>query len=212
MLLVDQSVKAFIEVVESNEPTPGGGSVSALAGSLGAALTAMVGNLTIGRKAFNELETQQQKEIEDNFNLARDLKGKLNILIDEDTKAFNGVMAAFKLPKETEEEKKARREAIEKATIEAMEIPLAAAKECLKVLQCQKTFALYGNVNAITDIGVGALMAYSGLEGALFNVRINLQGLKDEAYAAEIKNTCDTILKQGTQLKDEVIEIVYTKL
>ncbi|KAB3536030.1 cyclodeaminase/cyclohydrolase family protein [Alkaliphilus pronyensis] len=212
MLLVDKTVKEFIEVVESKEPTPGGGSVSALAGSLGAALTAMVGNLTIGRKAYNELDSEVQNVIQKKHNFAIELKAQLNKLIDEDTKAFNEVMAAFKLPKETDEDKKARKEAIEKATIGALEVPLSAAKECLKVLQCQKVFAESGNVNAITDIGVAALMAYGGLEGALFNVRINLQGLKNEEYVSGINSECEMILKEGTKLKDEVIELVYSKL
>lgn len=212
MLLVDKTIKEFVDAVESKEPAPGGGSVAALAGSLGAALTGMVGNLTIGRKAFNELDSEKQGEIEASFNRVKEFKNTLNQLIDEDTQAFNGVMAAFKLPKETDEEKNVRKEAIEKATIEALKVPLNVAKECLKVLQSQKIFALYGNVNAISDVGVASLMGLSGLEGAIFNVKINLMGLKDEEYIREISKECDELLSEGKRLKEEVLEIVYSKI
>jgi len=211
-MLVEKTVKEFVAAVASKEPAPGGGSVAALTSSLGAALTAMVGNLSIGRKAYNELAEEQRGQIDANFDKAMKLVDRLNELVDEDTTAFNGVMAAFKLPKETDEEKAARSKAIQDATIEALEIPLSAAKESLEVLKLQKVFAEYGNVNAITDIGVGALLAASGLEGALFNVLINLQGIKDKEYASKIKKECDDVLAEGNKLKEETLKIVYSKL
>ncbi|ABR50660.1 Formiminotransferase-cyclodeaminase [Alkaliphilus metalliredigens QYMF] len=212
MLLVHKTVEEFVNGVESNEPAPGGGSVAALGGSLGAALTAMVGNLSIGKKTYEQLTEAQQKEMNIQFKKVVQLKEKLNHLIDEDTNAFNEVMGAFKLPKETEEEKALRKEAIQKATKVALEVPLLAATESLNVLKTQKIFAEYGNINAITDIGVGALMAYAGLEGALFNVEINLQGIKDEAYVKSVREECDILIKTGKALKEEVLETVYKKL
>lgn len=212
MLLVDRPIREFVDALESKEPTPGGGSASALAGSLGAALTAMVGNLTFGRKAYEGLDEVTKEILNNNFNEVIKIKERLNDLVDKDVEAFQGFMVALQMPRETEEEKSVRKVAMEKATIEALEVPLATANECLKILKLQKVFADYGNVNAITDVGVGALMAYAGAEGALFNVIINLQGLKDEAYVAEKKAECDSILAEANNLKEEVLSITYSKL
>ncbi|MBV1817281.1 cyclodeaminase/cyclohydrolase family protein [Anaerosalibacter bizertensis] len=211
-MLVDKTIKDYVNQVASNEPAPGGGSVSALVGSLGAALTSMVGNLTIGKKAYEKLDEVHRKELDENLVKVQDSIKKLNVFVDKDTEAFNKVMESFKLPKETEDEKRARSLAIEEATKGALETPLECAKECLEVLRLQKTFALYGNPNAITDVGVGALLAYSGLEGALFNVKINLAGLKDEKYIKNIEEEMKNILNEGKKLREELLEIVYGKL
>lgn len=212
MLLVEKTVKDFVAAVASNEPAPGGGSVSALASSLGAALTAMVGNLTFGKKAYNALEEGQRAQLDANFEKVVKHVERLNQLIDEDTTAFNDYMAALKLPKETDEEKAARKAAMEEALKKAMEVPLDAARESLEVLKLQKVFADYGNPNAITDVGVGALLACAGLEGALFNVLINLGGISDQNYVAEIRKQCDALLKEGKDLKEETLKVVYSKL
>lgn len=211
-MLVEKTVKDFVAAVASKEPAPGGGSVSALASSLGAALTSMVGNLTIGRKAYNALEEGQRAQLDTNFEKVVKHVERLNELIDEDTTAFNDYMDAMKLPKETEEEKATRKVAMEEALKKAMEVPLDAAKESLEVLKLQKVFGEYGNPNAITDVGVGALLACAGLEGALFNVLINLGGISDAAYVAEIRKECDALLKEGKELKEETLKIVYSKL
>lgn len=211
-MLVEKTVKDFVAAVASKEPAPGGGSVSALASSLGAALTSMVGNLTIGRKTYNALEEDQKAQVDRNFEKVTKHIERLNELIDEDTTAFNDYMSAMKLPKETEEEKATRKAAMEEALKKAMEVPLDAAKESLEVLKLQKVFADYGNPNAITDVGVGALLACAGLEGALFNVLINLGGISDTAYVSEIRKQCELLLKEGKELKEETLKIVYSKL
>ncbi|SCG84536.1 formiminotransferase-cyclodeaminase [Proteiniborus sp. DW1] len=211
-MLVEKTVKDFVAAVASNEPAPGGGSVSALASSLGAALTSMVGNLTFGKKAYNALEENQRAQLDTNFEKVVKHVERLNELIDEDTTAFNDYMAALKLPKETDEEKAARKAAMEEALKKAMEVPLDAARESLEVLKLQKVFADYGNPNAITDVGVGALLACAGLEGALFNVLINLGGISDQNYVAEIRKQCDALLKEGKDLKEETLKVVYSKL
>ncbi|WP_432407244.1 cyclodeaminase/cyclohydrolase family protein [Wukongibacter sp. M2B1] len=212
MKLVEKTVMDFVNAVESKEPAPGGGSVAALGGSLGVALTAMVGNLTIGRKKFNELDEEVKDKFEKAFNETIDIKESLLEIIDEDTEAFNQVMAAFKMPKETEEEKSRRKAAINEATSLAMNVPLKAAEECLKILKLQEVFAQYGNRNAITDVGVGALMAYSGLEGALLNVKVNLGGLDDEELVNNIQAKCDSILKEGKELLEATLKVVYSKI
>ncbi len=211
-MLIDGSIQNYINEVASKEPTPGGGSVAALAGSLGSALTAMVGYLTIGRKMYLELDEKIKEEMDQNFEELKKSIEKLNHIVDEDTKAFDKVMEAFKLPKETEEEKKKRTQAIQEGYKIALEVPLRCAEECFKVLELQKVFANYGNVNAITDVGVGALLAATGLEGALLNVKINLLSIKDEEFRNKMEEKIDNLLKRGTALKEELLETVYQRL
>ncbi len=212
MLLIEKSLKDYIDQVASGEPTPGGGSVSALAGSLGAALTVMVGNLTIGRKIYIELDDETKKEIDSAFEEIKKSIQVLNNIVDEDTKAFDKVMHALKLPKETDEQKAIRSQAIQEGYKVALEVPLRCAEECFKVLKLQKVFAEYGNVNAITDVGVGVLLAATGIEGAIFNVRINLNSIKDVEFKEKIENKINSIMNEGMRLKEELLKIVYNRL
>lgn len=211
-MLIDKSVKNFIDQTASGEPTPGGGSVAALVGSLGAALTSMVSNLTIGKKEYEELSDDNKAKINDNFKSIKEVLAELEGIIDEDTKAFTKVMESFKLPKVTEEDKKARSQAIQDGYKVALEVPLRCAKKCLRVLELQDIFADYGNINAITDVGVGTLLAYSGVEGALFNVTINLGSIKDQEYKAEIEAEVDATLNKAKGLKEELLKVVYKRL
>ena len=211
-MLIEKTTKDYIAQVASKNPTPGGGSVAALAGSLGSALTVMVGNLTIGRKKYNELDHQIKQLMENNFKELNESINKLNSIVDEDTRAFDKVMEALKLPKETEEEKAIRSNAIQEGYKVALEVPLRCAKECLHVLRLQKVFAEYGNRNAITDVGVGALLAATGLEGAVLNVKINLNSIKDKEFKKEIENTIDSLMTEGMKLKEELLEMVYKRL
>lgn len=211
-MLIKKTVEEFIKVTGSGEPTPGGGSIAALSGSLGVALTTMVGNLSFGKKAFEELSQDDQNKLEDNFKVLEGKLVDLMAIIDTDSSAFDGVMKAFKLPKETEEEKEARSQAIQEGYKEALEVPFNCAELCLQVLKLQNQFAHYGNINAITDIGVGALLAYTGLEGALLNVTINLKSIKDEGYRKKMSDKVDQVLKNGKELKEELMKIVYKRL
>ncbi len=211
-MFINWSLKDYIAEVASKEPVPGGGSVSALVGSLGSALTAMVGYLTIGRKVYEGLDEEIKKKMNEDFEELKISIEKLNGIVDEDTKAFDKVMEALKMPKETEEEKAKRSEAIQEGYKVALEVPLRCAEECLKVLKLQRVFADYGNVNAITDVGVGALLAAAALEGALMNVKINLLGIKDPDYKAKMEEKMDNLLNEGNKLKDEILKTVYGRL
>lgn len=211
-MLIEKSVKDFIAQTASGEPTPGGGSVAALAGSLGAALTSMVSNLTVGKKAYEELSEDDKAKINENFDEIKEVLAELEAIVDEDTNAFSKVMEAFKLPKQTEEDKKARSQAIQDGYKVALEVPLRCAKKCLKVLELQDIFADYGNINAITDVGVGTLLAYAGVEGALFNVTINLGSIKDQTYKKEIESQVEETLKKAKELKEELLKVVYKRL
>ena len=211
-LLMEMTLEKYSDVLASNEPAPGGGSTAALSGLMASALTMMVVNLSVGKKSYEALdEAIKQKFIED-FHNVEGLKKELSQLVDEDTAAFNKFMEAMKLPKDTEEQKKVREEKMQKASIYALEIPLKTAEKCLGILQNQEVIATYGNKNAISDVGVGALMALAGLEGAVLNVKINIPGIMDE----RIKNTAsvkvEKLLTEGARLQKNIMEIVNKRI
>ena len=141
-MLIEMSLKDYIEEAASGNPTPGGGSVSALAGSLGSALTQMVGNLTFDKKSYNELDEETKEKLQGNFNILKDKMDVLSNIVDEDSNAFDDVLAAFKLPKNTEEEKDLRSKAIQEGYKHALEVPLKCAEECLTILKLQSVFAI----------------------------------------------------------------------
>ena len=177
-MLAELTLKAFIDKVISNDPVPGGGSVSALNGALAASLAAMVANLTVGRKKYVEVNDLMQE-------LAGRLEktaGRLLADVDRDSDAYNRVFAAFKLPKETDEEKAARSEAIQRETKYAAEAPMEVARAVHDILPQIATVAQRGNSNAVTDAYVVLLCARTAVLGALLNVKINLSSIKDEAY------------------------------
>ena len=211
-MLIERTARNFVYDVASESPTPGGGSVAALVGSLGGALTNMVGNLTIDKKVYSDVPDAMKPKMEENFKKIDALIEELLNLVDEDSTAFDDVMQAFKLPKETDEEKKARSTAIQSGYKKALEVPLRCGEKCFEVLKLQDVFANHGNVNAITDVGVGTLLAYSGLEGALFNVTINLKSIKDQDYKKEMEDRVSSLLKEGKELRDQLLEIVDSRL
>jgi len=212
MKLVDKSIIDFIDEVDSASPAPGGGSVSALAGSLGVSLSRMVGHLSVNKKKFKELDDEIKEEVLSRFSELAEIKDELNVLIDRDTEAFNYVMAAFKLPKETEEEKKARGAAIEEATYKAVDVPMVIAELSYRGLELIECFVEYGNRNAITDLGVSALLLVTALEAAILNVKINLPGISDEKYVTDMRERCTELLKNGQEIKVEIMAGVEAKL
>lgn len=211
-MFINDSLKDFALVTKSSEPVPGGGSVSAYVGVLGSALTGMVSGLTVGNKGYDDIPEDARKQIEANSEEIDSLFEELADIVDEDASAFDDVMKAFKMPRETDEDKEKRSAAIQAGYKVALEVPLTCAEKCLRVLELQDVFAQYGNINAITDVGVGLLLAYSGLEGALMNVTINLGSLKDEEYKKEISTKVDSILQKGKDLKEDGLKVVYERL
>lgn len=205
------TVKGFIEETASSSPAPGGGSVSALLASLSSSLGQMVIRLTKGKKSFNDLESSIQKELLKNLDTLEGYQNRLIDLIDEDTNAFNDYMAALKLPKETDEDKAKRKKAMSDALIVAVKVPSETAKTSLEILKILPLIAKYGNKNAASDIGVASLSARAGLEGAILNVKINLGGIMDESFKLEKTNECDSMLKEGEALKEEILKEIYAK-
>lgn len=210
--LVDLTLKGYVEEVKGDSPAPGGGSVAAYAAALGCALTQMVGSLTIDKKAFEKLTDEEKTLMKDTQKKLDNIRVELIDIVDTDANSFDDVMAAFKLPKDTEEQKKERTEKIQNGYKHALETPLRAADLALNAMRLQKIYAEKGNVNAITDVGVGTLLLQTGIEGALFNVLINLNSVKDEDYVSKKRAEVESIMKEGKDLREETLKIVYSKL
>lgn len=211
-LLMDMTIRKYSDVLASNEPAPGGGSTAALSGLMGSCLTMMVVNLSIGKKSYEALDEAVKQRFVKDFERLQGIKEELTRLVDEDTAAFNKFMEVMKLPKDTEEQKQAREQKLQQASIYALQVPLKTADKCLEILQNQEIIASYGNKNAVSDVGVGALMALAGLEGAVLNVKINLPGIKDEKIKNDAAERCAKLLEEGAKLQKSIIEIVNKRI
>lgn len=192
MLLKDLSVKDFVAETSSDSPAPGGGSVSALAAAQAAALLGMVANLTVKSKKYEEVHEEMKKYVDELKELELDFVED----IDRDSNSFNGVMAAFKLPKETEEEKKLRSEKIQEEYKKAAKVPFNVGIKTMKLLDYAPALIEKGNSNAITDVGVGLLNLKLAITGAFYNTKINLGSIKDEAFVSDLKKQMADALKE----------------
>ncbi|OQX56314.1 MAG: glutamate formimidoyltransferase [Candidatus Cloacimonas sp. 4484_209] len=204
--LQSMNIRAFSNELSTDSPAPGGGSVAALSGALGASLTSMVANLTYGRKGYN-----RAKKLMKNVSLlSQNLKDEFLDLIEKDTDAFNRVMDSFRMPKKTDEDKKLREEAIEDATKEATLIPLEVMKKTVEILDLAEKAERRGNQNSVSDAGVAAIMANAACESAYLNVIINLGNIKDDEFKKSVKDEAEKILKKvktGTKrVKNKVIK------
>lgn len=206
--LVSMKVDGFLSELASNSPAPGGGSVAALAGSLGAALSSMVCNLTVEKEKYSDV----QKEIKYVLKKSETLRKRLTELIDEDTDAFNDVIKGFKMPKETEKQKEARSKAIQEGYKSAAKVPLETACTCEKIMDVAKVVAEKGNQSSITDAAVSVLMAQAGVESAILNVKINLGSIKDEQFVKKISSELDTLEKNAKNKRDKILDIVKKNL
>jgi glutamate formiminotransferase/formiminotetrahydrofolate cyclodeaminase len=176
------TLDGWIDELASVAPAPGGGSASALAGALAAALVAMVGRLTSSRKAYAAVAEEFRGITDEAERLRLELRG----LVDEDAESYKGVMAAYKLPKETEQERQQRQDGIDKALLAAAEVPLRTARAAARVVELARRAAEAGNKNAVCDAGVGALLAMSGVKGAVYNVGINVKGLAEQKAGTSV--------------------------
>lgn len=206
--LIDLDIKKYMENLASNLPAPGGGSASALAGAQGISLVMMVAELTVGKEKYSNWETYCQKAISDGTVI------QTNFLkaIDDDTDAYNKVGAAFKLPKNTDEEKATRSRAIQEATVLATRVPLRTMEISIDALKVAESLIGKSNPNCSSDIGVGALNLKSALMGAWLNVKINLPGIKDEALRNELFEKGKTLLEEGNKIAGKCYEIVEEEL
>ncbi len=206
--LLDMNTKDFIDEVSMDSPAPGGGSVSALSGALGAALLSMVCSLTVGKKGYEDV----QEGVKEIGVKAQNLKNELMKLVDDDTEAFNEMMSAMKLPKKSEEDKRKRDEEIEKATQNAILVPLRVMQASKGIMECLMDAAEICNINAISDIGVAALEAVTAASGAGLNVDINIQNVQDEKFKKETPIEREEIEKYIENKMKEIENIVKKRM
>jgi formiminotetrahydrofolate cyclodeaminase len=198
----NMTLKKFVDTVASNEPVPGGGSVAAVCGTLSAALSEMVANLTIGKKKYAEQE-DEMKEIKERALI---LRRKLIDYIEKDSTAYNKVMEAYKLPKETEDEKEIRKEAIEESSKLAATIPLEVAFTSFEIMPLAEAVVLRGNSNAVTDALVAAMLARTAVLSAILNVRINLSSISDIEFVNKYKEKSDTLQAETQSYEKKILE------
>jgi glutamate formiminotransferase/formiminotetrahydrofolate cyclodeaminase len=206
--LVSLSLKDFADETASESPAPGGGSISAYVGSLGISLATMVANLSSQKKGWDE----RWEEFSNYAEKGQAIKDQLLRLVDEDTRAFNKIMNAFSLPKSNEAEKKARTEAIQSATKDAIEVPFKVMQLSLDSMEIVRAMAEKGNPNSVSDAGVGALCARSAVMGAYLNVKINASGLTDKSYVEDILKKGSAIQEKAMKMEKEILDIVNSKI
>ena len=206
--LTAMSVKGFADETARESPAPGGGSVSAYMGALGASLATMVANLSAHKAGWDD----RWEEFSRWADKGIELQAELLHLVDADTEAFNGIMAALSMPKGNDEEKRLRAEAIEQATENAAQVPLETMKCACKVFEVCRAMAIEGNPNSVTDAGVGALAARSAVLGAGLNVKINAAGLADKARAAELIAEAEKIAAEAIEKENEILKLVNDKI
>ena len=203
-MLGDMYLKEFLEKTASKEPVPGGGSVAALSSALSASLAAMVANLTIGKKNYEEVSDKMVK-IAEELNLRR---REFVQLIDKDANSFDSVLQAFKMPKGTDEEKKLRTEAIQDGMKYAAKVPLGVAIDTSKLFEYIEIVVKSGNKNAVTDGLVAAMMARTAIKSALYNVKINLSSIKDDSFVNEMKVQVEELEIFADKREEEILALV----
>lgn len=208
MQWIDQSLRAFTEVLASKAPVPGGGGASALVGALGTALGSMVGALTVGKKKYAAVE----EDIKGLMKQAEVLQAELLALVEKDAEVFAPLAAAYGMPKETKEEKAEKARVMELVLKDACSVPLEIMEKCCKVIDLHREFAEKGSVLAVSDAGVGVIFAKAALQGASLNVFINTGSMQDRAYAETLNEKAEKMLMEYTVAADEVYAKVYSQL
>jgi len=208
MMLTEKPVTTFLDELASSAPAPGGGSVAALSGALGAALVSMVCNLTVGKEKYADV----QEDIEVLLEKSEALRKELTDLLEEDVRAYTAYSKAAKMPRQTEEQKAERATAMQEALKGATDVPLRIAEAAVKVMHLCLPAAEKGNVWAVSDAGVAILMAEAALRGAALNVLINLGSLKDKGFAAQKRARLESLLEGKGVMRDEIYDLVVEKL
>ena len=207
-MYVEKPMIVFLDKLASRSPEPGGGSVSALVGALGAALVSMVGNLTLGKEKYAHVQDQVEELLKSSERARDQLQG----LIQKDTEVYADVSAAFKLPRDTEEQKAERAARIQEALKLATEVPFEIAEKCLEVARLSETAAEIGNVGAVSDAGVAVLLAEAAAQSAALNVKININGIEDASFCESKWSRIQEILEETAGLRDRVVKVTYEKL
>jgi formiminotetrahydrofolate cyclodeaminase len=207
-MYAEKPLHFFLDKLCSSSPEPGGGSASALTGSIAASLSGMLAALTVNKKGYEDV-WPEMKEILDK---ATQLKDDMLDLLQKDTEAFDDAAKAFKLPKDTEEQKKKRSEAIENGLVKASEVPLAIMEKSLEIARLAQRVLKKGNEMAVTDGAISALFAEAAAIGGMINVRINFSWMKNREYIEKTEKRLDVILEEIKNIKEEAISYTLEKL
>jgi formiminotetrahydrofolate cyclodeaminase len=207
-MLTQKPVRTFLDELASSAPAPGGGSAAALGAAIGAALVSMVANLTVGKKKYVDVQEDIQRILERSETLRR----RCVELLEQDVTAYTKVSEAYRMPRETDEQKEARSAAIQEALKGATSVPMALAEACVQILKLCPETAEKGNLRAVSDVGVGALMAEAALRAAALNVWINLGSIKDQDFVLKEGGRLKALLEGTAQLKEEILKDVEAKL
>jgi formiminotetrahydrofolate cyclodeaminase len=207
-MIKDKTIQQFLDQLASKAPTPGGGSAAAIMGAMGAALVSMMCNLTVGRKNYEAVEGEMKEALEQ----AESLRERLTDMVRADVEAFDRVMAAYGLPKDTDEQKQARSQAIQEALKAATEVPLECARACAEVVRLSKTVAEKGNRNVVSDAGVAVLAGYAALRSAALNVYVNTGAIKDEAFVSSRLEELSRIMDGMGEVNEEIYRTVKNRL
>jgi methenyltetrahydrofolate cyclohydrolase len=207
-MFTEMTVTEFLDALASSEPTPGGGSGAALGGALGAALVSMVCNLTIGKKGYEQAEGPLSEVLAQ----TEALREELPQLLEADTRVYGRVMETYRMPRKTAEQKQAREAAMQQALQEAAIVPLTIAERCASIVDLALPAAELGNQWAVSDAGVGVLLAEACMHAALLNVYINLSSIQDEAFVAQTKARIDEITAGKGEIKERVMALVHDKI
>lgn len=203
-----QTIGQFLDELASGAATPGGGAAAGLAGAMGAALMSMVANLTIGRKKYAEHE-EEMRQLQAR---ADDVRREMTALAERDAVVFDNVMAAYKLPKDTEEQRADRDAAIQRALVEATQVPLRTMEQAAAIYELAVPLSQKGNTTAISDVGAGLLLAEAALHAAMLNVKINLGLMTDQAFIDPVRRQTDELLMGKDETKREVIAAVEARM
>jgi len=207
-MITDSSVEKFLDDLASGNPTPGGGSAAAIIGAMGAALVSMVCNVTIGKKGYEGVEGEMRAVLHESEKVRR----RLTAMVAEDIAAFDSILAAYKLPKSTEDEKAGRAAAIQAGLRRATEVPLACARVCGEVIALSRRASEHGYLNVISDGGVGVLAGFAGLRSAALNVYINAPALKDREFAERATAELEKLVEVCAAESAAVYQLVRGKL
>jgi len=207
-MYIDQPIRHFLDKLASKSPEPGGGSVAALTGSLGAGLVSMVCSLTLGKEKYKDVQPQVEALIKESEKLRIEMQD----LIQKDTEVYGGLSEVYKMPKNTDAEKAARTVKMQEALKKACQVPFEIGLKSLEVAQLAQRAAEIGNVAAVSDAGVAVLLAQACAQSAALNVKINVNSIKDDAYNKETWSKMESVLKQVAALEKSVMETTYRKM
>ena len=207
-MYIDQPIRHFLDKLASKSPEPGGGSVAALTGSLGAGLVSMVCSLTLGKEKYKDVQPQVEALIKESEKLRIEMQD----LIQKDTEVYGGLSEVYKMPKNTDAEKAARTAKMQEALKKACQVPFEIGLKSIEVARLAQRAAEIGNVAAVSDAGVAVLLAQACAQSAALNVKINVNSIKDDAYNKETWSKMETVLKQVAALEKTVMETTYKKM